>query len=61
MNNYIVTVIPKRPAFGERGAQLEISAPNKAKAISIARKRVPHECLYDRHDGPLVYTATLAD
>jgi hypothetical protein len=55
---YLVTVKPIRPAFNDRGVELEIGAASKAEAISEARKQVRRELLYDRLDGPLAYSAT---
>jgi hypothetical protein len=61
LKQYEVTACPKRPSYGDRGAVLEIAANNKAEAISHARKAVARECLYDRFDGPLVYTAQVRE
>jgi len=60
MTTYEVHIIPKHPAYGDRGNILTISAATKAKAISAARKEVWRECLYHRLDGALIYTAKAA-
>jgi len=57
MKTYTVTATLKFPSCTDRGASFEITAKNKAAAISEARARVRRECLYDRHDGPLNYSA----
>lgn len=61
MKTYVVTVIPKNPAYNDRGNSFNIDAANKAAAISQARKRVRFEMLYDRHDGPLEYRCVEGD
>lgn len=61
MKSYIVTVIPKFPAYDDKGARLEIYAKNRAEALKQARKEVFNECLYGRPDGPLIYRAVVAE
>jgi hypothetical protein len=61
MRTYTVNVIPKRPAFNDRGYDYEITAKNKAEAISEARRRMGRDMHYDRLDGALIYTATEGD
>lgn len=60
MKTYIVTVIPKRPAWDDEGAGLEVIAKDRADALKQARKMVDRHSLYDRTDGPLLYRAKLA-
>lgn len=60
MPRYTVTVKPRRPAFDDRGTTLEIVALTKTLAIKEARRLVRMNCMYDRHDGPLVYRGELA-
>lgn len=60
LHTYIVTVIPARPAHDERGHEIEVAAKTAALAISQARKQVRWNCLYDRLDGALKYTAKRA-
>ena len=57
MKSYIVTAMPKNPAYNDRGHEMEIDAESKAAAISEARSRVRRDCIYDRHDGPIEYSA----
>lgn len=57
---YTVTVMPKYPAWDDRGAEFEIYAKNRAEAIKQARKQVFNECLYGRPDGPLIYRAVVS-
>ena len=57
---YIVTIGHKFPAYGEQPSTLEISAKNKAVAISEARKEAQRGCWFSRLDGPVTYTATEA-
>lgn len=54
---YEVTICPKRPAYNDTGSIIEVTAKNKTKAISEARKQNARHCFYDRHDGPLTYRA----
>lgn len=60
MTAYEVTAALKNPSAYDSGATFTIRAKNKAEAIKEARAIVRRECLYDRHDGPLRYTAELA-
>lgn len=59
MNRYIVIVKLKFPSATHGGCELTIDAKNKADAISKARQEVRRQCLYDRHDGSLLYSAEL--
>lgn len=55
---YIVTITSKFPAYGEQPSTLEISAKNKAAAISEARKEARRGYWFSRLDGPVIYAAT---
>lgn len=57
MKTYTVSVIPRTPAYNDRGFDYEITAQNKKAAIAEARRRMGRDLHYDRHDGPLIYTA----
>ena len=57
---YIVTIAHKFPAYGEQPSTLEISAKNKAQAVSQAREEARRGLWFSRLDGPVIYTAAEA-
>jgi hypothetical protein len=57
LKTYEVTFIPKYPPYGDTGSTVTVNARNVKEAISEARKINARRMDYDRHDGPLVYTA----
>ena len=59
MRHYKVRVQPKHMGLDDCVAEFDIDAPNKKEAVKEARRRVQIEMLWDRHDGPLEYTAEL--
>lgn len=60
LRDYQVTVRLKYPSIEHAGCELTITAYNQKNAISEARRQVREQSLYDRHDGPLIYSAQLA-
>jgi hypothetical protein len=58
MKTYTVTMTRKFPAYGEQPSTIEISAKNKAAAISEVRKEARRHYWFSRLDGPVIYTAT---
>ena len=60
MKTYIVTASLKFAGYGSSGRhsgyEVEVSAKNKAEAISLARPKV-RNMGWDRHEGPLTYRA----
>ena len=57
---YIVTIALKFSPYGQQPGELEVSAKNKATAISEARKQATRECWFGRQDGPVIYSAVEA-
>ena len=57
---YYVDVIPRHAACTDSGHTFDIRALTRASAISQARQLIRAAMHYDRHDGPLIYTARLA-
>jgi hypothetical protein len=61
LKDYRVTGTLMHPSYGSHGSnsgfEFMIRAYNKAEAIKEARAKVRRECLFDRHDGPINYTA----
>ena len=58
MKTYRVTAALKYPSVYDRGTEFVIEkVKNKKEAISEARAKVRRDALYDRHDGPLEYSA----
>ncbi len=58
---YVIDVSLKHPSATHPGCSLTIDAYDQKQAISLARQQVHREALYDRHDGPLIYTARRVD
>ena len=61
MKTYIVTADLKFPSCYHRGYEFEIHAPNKAAAIKSARRLAFNEGHHSRIDGPLSYSAQVAE
>jgi len=57
LKTYEVRVELKHPSATHSGCTLTVSAANQKEAIKLARAEVRSQLLYDRHDGPLIYSA----
>lgn len=58
MTTYRVVAALKYPSVYDQGTELVIAdVRNKKEAISEARAIVRRDALYDRHDGPIEYSA----
>ena len=57
MKKYLIKVVPKNPSWNDvNGYVHEVNAKTLTEAYSIARKETHRHCIYDRHDGPLIYS-----
>lgn len=54
---YRVIATLKNPGYYHSGYELEVSAPNKAEAVKIAKRQADREYVFSKEDGAKTWTA----